>query len=404
MLQGRPVQHLSDSPGEAAQVAEICAAIREAIGEAPAALHEPEFAGAELRYLKDCIDTGWVSSAGAYVERFERGLAELTGARHAVAIMNGTAALHLALVVAGVRTDDEVLVPALTFVATANAVAYCGATPHFVDSEPCSLGVDAAKLAAWLRAETERTAGGLRNRRTGKRIAALMPMHTFGHPADLDALAALCEEFSLPMVEDAAEAIGTEYKGRHVGHHGVISALSFNGNKTITTGGGGALITDDEALARRAKHLSTTARLERGWEFVHDEVGFNYRMPNLNAALGCAQLEQLPGFLADKRALAERYQRAFAGVRAAKFCAEPTYGLSNYWLNAILLEPQYAALRDSVLSASNAAGHQARPVWTLIHRLPPFSACPRMPLEQSESISDRLINLPSSARLGRHRG
>jgi perosamine synthetase len=400
MLQGRPVQHLN-APAE---VAEICRAIGEAIGAAPAALHEPEFAGAELRYLKDCIDTGWVSSAGAYVDRFERELAGLTGARHAIAVVNGTAALHLALVVAGVRAGDEVLVPALTFVATANAVAYCGATPHFVDSEPVSLGVDAAKLGAWLRAETERTAGGLRNRRTGRRIAALMPMHTFGHPLDLDALAALCGEFALTLVEDAAEAIGSEYKGRHVGHHGAIAALSFNGNKTITTGGGGALITDNEALGRRAKHLSTTARLERGWEFVHDEVGYNYRMPNLNAALGCAQLEQLAGFLADKRALAERYQRAFASVRAAKFCAEPAYGRSNYWLNAILLEPQHAAQRDAVLAASNAVGHQARPAWTLMHRLPAFSACPRMPLEQSEAISARLINLPSSARLGRRHG
>jgi perosamine synthetase len=283
----------------APQVAQICAAVRAAIGEAPAALHEPEFVGNESRYLKDCIDTGWVSSAGAYVDRFERQLAEVTGARHAIAVVNGTAALHLALVVAGVRAGDEVLVPALTFIATANAVAYCGATPHFV-------------------------------------------------------------------VEDAAEAIGTQYKGRHVGHHGVISALSFNGNKTITTGGGGALITDDEATGRRAKHLSTTARLERGWEFVHDEV--------------------------------------FAHVSAAKFCAEPAYGRSNYWLNAILLEPQHAALRDQVLAASNAAGHQTRPAWTLMHRLAPFSACPRMPLEQSESISARLVNLPSSARLGRRHG
>jgi perosamine synthetase len=345
-----------------------------------------------------------VSSAGAYVERFERGLAELTGARHAVAVVNGTAALHLALVVAGVRAGDEVLVPALTFVATANAIAYCGATPHFVDVDAVSLGVDAAKLGAWLRAETERVAGGLRNKRSGRRIAALMPMHTFGHPCDLDALAALCAEHGLPMVEDAAEAIGTHYKGRHVGHHGVISALSFNGNKTITTGGGGALITDDEALGRRARHLSTTARLERGWEFVHDEVGYNYRLPNLNAALGCAQLEQLAGFLADKRALAERYRLAFANVRSAKFCAEPAHGRSNYWLNAILLEPQHAGLRDEVLAATNAAGHQTRPVWTLMHRLPPFSDCPRMPLEQSEAISDRLINLPSSAKLGRRHG
>ena len=400
MLQGRPVQHLSGAP----QVAEICAAIREAIGEAPASLHEPEFAGAEWRYVKDCLDTGWVSSAGAYVDRFERQLAELTGARHAVAVVNGTAALHLALVLAGVRGGDEVLVPALTFIATANAVSYCGATPHFVDVEPISLGVDAVKLGAWLRAEAERAAGGLRNKRTGRRIAALMPMHTFGHPADLDALAMLCAEHGLPMVEDAAEAIGTEYKGRHVGRHGVVSALSFNGNKTITTGGGGAVITDDEALGRRAKHLSTTARLERGWEFVHDEVGFNYRLPNLNAALGCAQLEQLPGFLADKRALAERYRRAFANLRAAKFCAEPAYGRSNYWLNAILLEPQHAALRDEVLAATNAAGHHTRPAWTLMHRLAPYAGCPRMPLEQSEAISDRLVNLPSSAKLGRRHG
>jgi perosamine synthetase len=382
-------------------IAEVIAALRDVVGAPPAALHEPEFAGREWEYVKECLDTGWVSTAGAYVGRFEDRLREITGAKHAVAVMNGTAALHLAMVAAGVRAGDEVIVPDMTFVATANAVAHCGAVPHFAEIELQSLGLDVPALRAHLQGETERGAQGLLNKRSGRRIAAVVPMHAFGHAVDLDPLAELCREYGLVLVEDAAEAIGGLYKGGHVGRHGLMGVLSFNGNKVVTTGGGGAIITDDEALGRRLKHLSTTARIQQGWGHFHDEVGYNYRMPNLNAALGCAQLEQLEGFLRDKRALARRYGEVFERVSAGSIQLEQSHVRSTYWLNSFLLHPQYAGLRDDLLSAINAAGYEARPAWVLMHRLPAFRDCPRMPLAVAEQVESRLINLPSSARLGR---
>ena len=362
-------------------------------------LHEPTFAGNEWPYVKECIDTGWVSSAGAYVDRFEADLAAYTGVRRAVAVVNGTAALHVALLLAGVERDDEVLVPALTFVATANAVAYCGAVPHFVDSEERTLGLDAGKLGEYLD-EIAVVEGGLcRNRATGRTIRAVVPMHTFGHPVDLDALAAVCDRFALVMIEDAAESLGSFYKGRHTGQWGRMATLSFNGNKTITTGGGGALLTDDDALADRAKHLTTTGKRPHRWAYEHDAVAFNYRLPNLNAALGCAQLEQLDGFLAQKRRLAARYAEAFAAVDGVRFVTEPAFAQSNYWLNALLLDEAHADERDPLLAASNDAGVMTRPVWTLMNSLPMYQACPRMDLAVAESIERRLVNIPSSASL-----
>lgn len=367
----------------------------------PAALHEPEFAGNEWAYVKETIDTGWVSSTGSYVDRFERDLADYTGTKRAVAIVNGTAALHVALLLAGVRPGDEVIVQPLTFIATVNAISYAGAIPHFVDVEASTLGMDPVALDEHLSAIAERRGDVVVNRLTGRRLAAIVPMHTFGHPVDLDLVLDTSRRHGIPLVEDAAESIGSLYKGRHTGNHGLVSALSFNGNKTVTTGGGGAVITNDEALGDRAKHLTTQAKVPHRWEYVHDEIGFNYRLPNLNAALGCAQLEELDGFIADKRRLADRYTEAFADVPGLDVVREPEFARSNYWLNAILLDPSNAALRDPILAATNDAGFMTRPVWRLIHRLPMYAAAPRAGLAVAEGIEARLINIPSSPKLGR---
>jgi perosamine synthetase len=379
----------------------IVAAVRRATGqERIRALHEPVFAGREWDYLKDCLETTLVSSVGPYVDKFEAMLAELTGARRAVATVNGTAALHVCLLLAGVNRGDEVLIPSFTFVATANAVAYCGAIPHFAEVEEERLGIDPAALRAYLKAKAERHQGACRNRATGRRIAALMPMHTFGHPADLEALAALSRDFGLVLVEDAAEGLGTRWQGRHVGTTGLLSALSFNGNKIVTTGGGGAILTQDEELGKRAKHLTTTAKTPHPWAFRHDQVGFNYRMPNLNAALGCAQLERLPEFLASKRALANAYGAAFAAMPGVRFVAEPRGAESNYWLNAIRIDGADAAWRDATLELAAAEGVAMRPAWVPMHRLPMYADCPRMELPVTEDLEIGILNLPSGAGLG----
>jgi len=382
--------------------AAFLAALRGALADstAPVALHQPEFAGNEWAYVKECIDTGWVSSVGAYVDRFERMLAEICGVRHAVAVVNGTAALHVALMLAGVRSGDEVLVPALTFVATANAVHYLGAVPHFVDACPDRLGLDPAALERWLEQVAEITPDGARNRLTGRRLAAVVPMHAFGHPVDMDGLAAVAARFGIAVVEDAAESLGSSYRGRPCGTLGRLAALSFNGNKIVTTGGGGAILTDDPVLAARAKHLTTTAKQPHRWEFVHDEIGFNYRLPNLNAALGCAQLERLPHMLARKRVLAERYVQAFAGMAGLRVVTEPMGDRSNYWLNAVVLDEENEDRRDHLLGAACDAGFQVRPAWRPMHLLPMYGDCPRAPLPVAEALGRRLINLPSSAILG----
>jgi len=366
----------------------------------PVALHEPCFEGNEWKYVKDCLDTGWVSSVGAYVDRYEVELARAMDVARAVAVVNGTAALHVCLLLAGVERDDEVLLPALNFIASANAVSYCAAVPHFVDIEEETLGVSAERLRVYLAGISERRQAGLFNRTTGRRIRVLVVMHTFGHPCDLDALKAVCDEFDLPLIEDAAEALGTQYKGRPVGSSGLLSTLSFNGNKIVTTGGGGAILTNDLVLADKAKHLTTTARRPHRWEFIHDEVGFNFRLPNLNAALGCAQLERLEEAVARKRALADRYRAAFAGISGVRFFTEPSHGASNYWLNTLILDRPFAHLRDSILERTNDAGLITRPAWTLMHRLPMYGSCPKMDLRVCEDLASRIINIPSSAFLG----
>lgn len=380
-------------------VVQSIAAVRSVVGAQPAALHEPRFAGREWQYVKECIDSTFVSSVGRFVDLFEAQLAEYTGARHAVAVVNGTAALHVALRLAGVIAGDEVLVPALTFIATANAVSYCGATPHFVDSEAASLGVDPIALREYLTRTTEQRLGVRVNKATGRIIRALVPMHTFGHPAPMAELLGLARDFGLALVEDAAESLGSYYGDQHTGTLGVLGTLSFNGNKTITTGGGGAILTNDSALAARAKHLTTTAKLPHGWQYVHDEVGYNYRLPNLNAALGCAQLEQLPAFIEAKRALYSRYAAAFGGVSGVAIQREPEGCRSNYWLQTLVLDEANASHHDSLLQGLNQAGFMSRPSWTPMHQLMPYEHCPRMPLPVAESLAARMINIPSSAGL-----
>jgi perosamine synthetase len=379
--------------------AEVVAAIRTVVGNDKQQLHEPRFWGNEARYLQECINSTFVSSVGPFVNRIEDELCAFTGARHAVAVVNGTAALHIALLLAGVRPGDEVLVPALTFVATANAVAYCQAVPHFVDSEERTLGIDPIALRKYLSASTVIKDKVCFNRATGRAIRVLLPMHTFGHPADMEALLAVASEFHLLVVEDAAESLGSYIGKRHTGSFGLLGALSFNGNKTITTGGGGAILTDDANLAAKAKHLTTTGKVAHRWEYTHDSVAYNYRMPNLNAALGVAQLEQLPGFLSQKRALFNAYASAFAGVQGVKLVQEPRSCASNYWLQTLLLDRPDAAVRDALLEATNATGLMTRPAWTLMHHLPMFCDMPRAPLPVAESLALRLINIPSSAGL-----
>jgi len=380
---------------------DILGAMRQVLGtpNGMIPLHEPEFAGNEWAYVKECIDTGWVSSVGSYVNRIEGDLADFTGVGHAIATANGTAALHICLLLAGTGPGDEVLLPTLTFIATANAVSYIGATPHFVDSEARTLGVDAAALDAHLRDVAEVSGDRCVNRRTGATIRALVVMHAFGHPADLDALAEVAARWKIVLVEDAAESLGSYYKGRHTGNIGRIAALSFNGNKVMTTGGGGAILTNDPELGRHAKHLTTTARVPHRWNFIHDEVGYNYRLPNLNAALGCAQLERVPGMIERKRTLAGRYAAAFADVPGVRFLAEPDQCISNYWLNTIVLDPAHADAHEAVLGALNDADYMSRPLWTLMHKLPMYAACPCADVSVAEGLARTVINLPSSPKL-----
>ena len=356
-------------------------------------LHAPVFRGREREFVLDTIDSTFVSSVGAYVDRFERETAAFCNSPRAVAVTNGTAALHIALVLAGVQRDDLVVTQSLTFVATCNAIAYCGAEPLFIDVDRRTLGLSPAALAAWLEEHAlVDDAGDCRTRDGHRRIRACVPMHTFGHPVDLDALIAVCKRWHLLLIEDAAESLGSYYKGRHTGTFGDIGVLSFNGNKIMTTGGGGMVLTD-EATGKRAKHLTTTAKIPHPYEFFHDEVGYNYRLPNLNAALGCAQLEQLPAFLESKRTLAARYIEFFKGSDLQPI-VEPEHCRSNYWLNGVLCESTQQ--RDALLKATNDAGVMTRPIWALMTRLPINAKALRGPLDNSEWLEARVANLPSS--------
>jgi perosamine synthetase len=356
-------------------------------------LHEPRFLGNEKRYLADCIDTTYVSSVGPYVDRFEAMMCEITGAKAAIATVNGTAALHMSLVLAGIRDGDEVITQPLSFVATCNAIAYQRAHPVFVDVDRDTLSLSPEALRDFLEENAERKKAGCTNRLTGRRIKAVVQMHTFGLPGRIEALRDICAGWDIALIEDAAESIGSRIGARHTGTFGRVGAFSFNGNKTVTSGGGGCLVTDDEALGRRAKHLTTTAKLSHAWDFHHDEVGYNYRLPNLNAALACAQLEQLPAFLKNKRATAMRYADWCAREGIA-FLGERPGSTSNYWLNCI--QTGSRTERDALLAYSHAQGVMARPAWILMPELPAFADCLAGPLENARWLVDRLVTLPSS--------
>jgi perosamine synthetase len=368
--------------------------------DSPILLHQPTFKGNEWEYVKECLDTGWVSSAGKHVDEFEDRLQTATGSKHAIAVTTGTAALHLCLEICGVNENDEVLVPALSFVAIGNAVSYCNATPHFVDSNEKTLGVCPTSLESYLKQITEIKNGECFNKSTGRRIKALVVVHTFGHPVELDKILSLCQDFKIELIEDAAESLGTTYKEVHTGCWGKAAAVSFNGNKIITTGGGGAILTQDKDLARKAKHLSTTAKQAHPWHYFHDVRGYNYRLPNINAALGCAQLERLSEFVKQKRELAARYEKEFKNHSGINFFKEPEYARSNYWLNVLILDEEYSHHLESILELCNGEGVMTRPAWKLLNELPMFESCPRMELPVAESLVRRILNVPSSAFLG----
>jgi len=360
-------------------------------------LHEPKFIGNERKYLNDCIDSTYVSSVGAYVNRFEEMMCEITGAKYAVAIVNGTNALHIGLLVSGVKPQEEVISQALTFVATGNAISYCNATPVFIDVDRSTLGMSPQALSDYLDQNAQqRTDGYSYNVKTNNRIAACVPMHTFGFPCEIDQLVEICAKWNIALVEDAAESIGSYYKKQHTGTFGKVGIFSFNGNKTVTCGGGGAIVTNDKELAQIIKHLSTQAKVPHRWEFNHDAIGYNYRMPNLNAALACAQLEQLEKYLQNKRELAESYS-AFFKDQPITFVKEPKNAIANYWLNTILLENLEE--RNQFLEQTNGNGVMTRPVWELMNRLPMFEKCESDKLENSNWLADRLVNIPSSVRL-----
>lgn len=360
-------------------------------------LHVPVFAGNEKKYLVDCIESGYVSSVGSYVNRLEKMTQEYTGIAHAVAAVNGTAALHIALLLAGVMPEDEVITQPVTFVATINALRYCNARPIFLDVDREFLGLSSEKLEEFLHKNAQiRDDGFCYNIASGRRFAACLPMHVFGHPVRIDRIVDICNGYNIPVVEDAAESIGSTYKGAHTGSFGINGVYSFNGNKTITTGGGGMIVTNDEEMAKRAKHLTTTAKVSHQWEYVHDEVGFNYRMPNINAALGCAQMEYLPQFIEEKRTIADQYNQFFYN-KDITFVSEGPNCRSNYWLNAIVLKNREE--RDEFLSYTNENKVMTRPLWCLMNKLPMYKKYQTYKLEEAYWLEDRIVNIPSSVRL-----
>ncbi len=357
----------------------------------------PVFAGNEKKYLEECIDTTFVSSVGKFVDRFEKDMAEYAGCKKAVVCVSGTNALHMSMMLVGVERGDEVLTQALTFIATCNAISYIGAHPVFIDVDKSTMGLSPDALKDWLVKNAEIKNGQCYNKNTGRRVKACVPMHTFGHPVRIEEIANVCEEYDIELVEDAAESIGSLYKGKHTGTFGKVGAISFNGNKTITTGGGGMMLFNDEELAAHAKHLTTQAKVPHRWEFRHDHVGYNYRMPNINAALGCAQLENLDKFIESKRQLALEYAEYFKNVDDIQFFTEPEDTFSNYWLQAVILKDKDA--QQAFLQQTNDNGVMTRPIWELMNRLPMFEHCENDGLENTIWFADRVVNIPSSVRL-----
>jgi len=361
--------------------------------ENPVPLHVPRFTGNEKKYVVDAIDSTFVSSVGKYVDRFEKMICEITGAKYAIATVNGTCALHIALKLAGVQSGDEVITQSLTFVATANSIAQCGAKPIFLDVERETLGLDPTALKSFLQAHTHIRENTCYNKTTGNRIAGCVPMHTFGHPCRIDEIADICDHYHIALLEDAAESLGSTYKDQHTGTIGLFGIFSFNGNKTVTCGGGGAIVTNDETLAKKTKHITTTAKLPHAYEYVHNMTGYNYRLPNLNAALVCAQLEQLSTFIENKRELASRYQEFF-GHLDIPFIKEPDYAISNYWLNGIILPDRKSC--DEFLRATNNGNVMTRPVWKLLNKLDMYKACQTDALTNAKWLEERVVNIPSS--------
>lgn len=360
-------------------------------------LHAPLFIGNEKKYMNECIDTTFVSSVGKFVDRFEEMVAAYTGARKAVVCVSGTNALHMAMMLVGVKRDDEVLTQALTFIATCNAISYIGAHPVFIDVDKDTMGLSPEAMKTWLVKNAKIKDRQCYNKNTGRRIKACIPMHTFGHPVKLDELVTFCQEYHIELVEDAAESMGSFYKGKHTGTFGKVSAISFNGNKTITTGGGGMLLFQDEELGTLAKHLTTQAKVPHRWEFVHDHIGYNYRMPNINAALGCAQMENLERYVENKRATAKAYSEFFASIPDVEFFTEPTDCQSNYWLNVVLLKDREA--QQEFLAYTNDHGIMTRPVWQLMNKLEMFKHSETDGLKNTMWLEERIVNIPSSVRL-----
>lgn len=360
-------------------------------------LHAPLFIGNEKKYLDECIDTTFVSSVGKFVDRFEEEIAAYTGAKKAVVCVSGTNALHMAMMLVGVQRDDEVLTQALTFIATCNAISYIGAHPVFIDVDMETLGLSPKAVQTWLEKNAELKNNICYNKKTGRRVKACVPMHTFGHPVKIDELVQICNEWHIELVEDAAESIGSLYKGQHTGTFGKVGAISLNGNKTITTGGGGMLLFQDEELGKLAKHLTTQAKVPHRWAFVHDHIGYNYRMPNINAALGCAQLENLDRYIENKRETAQIYTNFFKNIPDITFFTEPENCRSNYWLNVIILKDKIA--QQEFLEYTNDHGVMTRPVWELMNRLDMFKHCESDGLKNTEWLADRIVNIPSSVRL-----
>ena len=375
----------------------------------------PKFIGNEKKYLNECIDTTFVSSVGKFVDRFEEDMAAYTGAKRAVVCVSGTNALHMSLMLVGVKRDDEVLTQALTFIATCNALTYIGAHPVFIDVDKSTMGLSPDAMKEWLQKNAEVRKNtrineldkshdfayqedeyACYNKNTGRRVKACVPMHTFGHPVRIEEIATLCKEWHIELVEDAAESIGSKYKGKHTGTFGKVGAISFNGNKTITTGGGGMMLFNDEEMGAYAKHITTQAKIPHRWEFRHDHIGYNYRMPNINAALGCAQLENIDKYVADKRATAAAYAEYFKNVDGIEFFTEPENSFSNYWLNVVILPDHDKQLE--FLQETNDNGVMTRPIWELMNRLPMFENCVNDGLENTIFFADRVVNIPSSVR------
>ena len=358
-------------------------------------LHEPKFSGNEKLYVNDAIDSTYVSSVGKYVDRFEEMVRDYSGAKYAIATVNGTAALHMSLLLAGVKKNELVITQPLTFISTCNCVNYIGAESLFIDVDMHTMGLSASKLEKFLTEKTEVKNESCYHKQTGKRIAACVPMHTFGHPVEIDKIADLCSRFNIALVEDAAESLGSRYKGQQTGTFGLLGAFSFNGNKTITCGGGGMIVTNNKEIGKLAKHLTTQAKLPHRWEFVHDYIGYNYRLPNLNAALACAQMEKLDEFISSKRNLSFHYEKLFEGSKI-KFMKEPEFSSSNYWINCILLQDRHE--RDSFLNFTNENGIMTRPAWTLMNKLDMFKNYICENIENAIELENRLVNLPSSSK------